>query len=193
MSILNDFCSVIRRRSKENQDAMNALLSVGLPLSPAFSILRQELDSMVRVIFLLNNENLEERDIYINDLMKGKKWHFRTENGKFRPIQDRDMVEISTGFQGWVNYVYRFGCAFIHLSNLHYYENDVFSSGLSDDDIADIEHYLYQYHGYNVNEELSLQSIRPYIPNVLDKISSNLEFYLDKLESGLVLDVADKT
>ena len=77
------------------------------------------------------------------------------------------------------------------MSNLHYYENDVFSSGLSNDEIADIEHYLYQYHGY-MNEELSLQSIRPYVPNVLDKISSNLECYLDKLEFGLVLDAADK-
>ena len=105
MGIINDFCTVIRRRSKENQEAMNALFAIGLPLSPAFSILRQELDSMVRVIFLLNNENLEERAFYINELMKGRKWYIKTENGKSRPLQDRDMVEISINFQGWVNYI----------------------------------------------------------------------------------------
>lgn len=171
---------------------MGALFKAGLPMSPAFSLLRQELDSMVRVIFLLNIEDIGERMIYINDLMNGVKWKIKTVNGKTRTLQDKDMVEISENFQGWTRYVYRFGCAFIHLSNLHYSEKDVTFSELRDDEIHDIELYLHNYHGYHIANELTLNSIRPYIPRVLDKISSNLEYYLCELESGRSLDAEEK-
>lgn len=65
-------------------------------------------------------------------------------------------------------------------------------SELSDDEIHDIELYLHDYHGYHIENELTLNSIWPYIPRVLDKISSNLEYYLCELESGRSLDAEDK-
>jgi hypothetical protein len=62
-------------------------------LSPAFSILRQELDSMVRVIYLLQ-QNVVERVRLISLTLDGDKWQVETNNGKMRHVTDRDMVDV---------------------------------------------------------------------------------------------------
>lgn len=101
MTIISNFCSVIRRRSKKNQEAIKGGCIVGLPPSPTFSILRQELDSMVRVIFLLNIKDNNERMRYTDDLMNGVKWKTKTTNGKIKTVLDKDMIGISQNFRGW--------------------------------------------------------------------------------------------
>jgi hypothetical protein len=36
-------------------------------------------------------------------------------------MTDREMIVIAHELQGWTQSVYKFGCAFIHLSSLHDY------------------------------------------------------------------------
>ena len=40
-----------------------------------------------------------------------------------RVITDKEMVELAQELQGWTESVYKFGCAFIHLSGLHDYNS----------------------------------------------------------------------
>lgn len=114
-----NFCTMIRNRSDENRRAM-CLMSAPHPvMSPAFSLLRQELDSMIRVIYLLAVKDPHERSRLIKATLRGERWKVQTARGKFRDVTDREMVDLAQGLQGWTQSVYRFGCAFVHLSDFH--------------------------------------------------------------------------
>ncbi len=86
------FCKIIRQRSAENRQAIESMsVHLGGTLSPAFSVLRQELDSMVRVVFLLSIDDLCERRRLIRTTLDGQKWRVVTSTGKWRTVTDREM------------------------------------------------------------------------------------------------------
>lgn len=116
MSEVQVFCRQIRARTAEHRAAMRAVTE--LP-GQMISILRQELDSLVRVIFLLAQRDRDDRGTLITLAVEGKPW---TAQGSRQRVTDRQMVELAQSLHGWTRSVYRFGCAFIHLSNMHDYK-----------------------------------------------------------------------
>ena len=177
MSSLAIFLRQIRSRSREHQQAMQLLTQAHLT-GLAISILRQELDSMVRVIYLLTQE-LERRDILIEASVKGEKWLQASSRGR---ITDKEMVDLAQTLQGWTQSVYKFGCAFIHLSGLHDYNDRDPLMLLPAQERSDILDHCRYYHGGPDSDSASFDSLIPYLPRVLEKISSNLECYLAALE-----------
>lgn len=176
MNITNQFCSIVRDRSRENKQAINLLSRAGLT-GQVMSVLRQELDSMVRVVFLLN-QNIDEREHLINLTLTGQKWKLRSNAN----VTDRQMVDLGDTLNGWTKSVYKFGCAFIHLSSFHDYAfNDPFDN-IEVDEINSITTHLNYYHGFSMTEKLNMQSVSFYLPMVFEKIVSNLECYLKNLE-----------
>ena len=175
-------CEIIRNRTKENRQVIQVISCIypsKVPISPAVSILRQELDSMVKVIYLLSVSNITERETLIRSLLDGGKWK---KNGKDRNLTDRDMVERANKLQGWTLSVYKFGCAFIHLSYYHdYYQIDPFGR-LSEEEQNNILSHMRHYHGGPENDHPTLAELATYIPNIFEKIASNLESYLKELE-----------
>ncbi len=117
MNSIQKYCQIIRNRSEENEKSVE-LLYPSEHYGQVMSILRQELDSMVRCIYLLNFADLEIRELLITQTLEGERWRYP--NRKI--ITDKEMVAIANGLQGWTNSVYKFGCAFIHLSNFHNYK-----------------------------------------------------------------------
>lgn len=115
------FCNIVRQRSTENEQAIN-LLSQSKLTGHVMSVLRQELDSMVRVIFLLR-QTLEERKHLISQTLNGERWKMRNK----ALVSDAYMVNLANTLNGWTKSVYKFGCLFIHLSWFHDYAfNDPF-------------------------------------------------------------------
>ena len=176
MDATEQFCKIVRQRSKENKQAIGLLSRTGLA-GQVMSVLRQELDSMVRVIFLLS-QTLDERNHLMNLTLIGKIWKLRS-NAK---VTDRQMVELADELNGWTESVYKFGCAFIHLSSFHdYLFNDPFEN-LKEDEINSVKTHLNNYHGFPMTTNLTMQSISFYLPMVFDKIEGNLECYIKHLE-----------
>jgi hypothetical protein len=176
MDNTEQFCKIVRQRSKENKQAIALLSRIGLT-GQVMSVLRQELDSMVRVIFLLN-QTLDERNHLINLTLDGKKWKHRSK----AQVTDKQMVELADTLNGWTNSVYKFGCAFIHLSTFHDYAfNDPFEN-LELNEINSIKTHLNNYHGFPITTDLTMNSISFYLPKVFDKIEGNLECYIKHLE-----------
>jgi len=94
------------------------------------------------------------------------------------------MVDLANNLNGWTEYVYKFGCAYIHLSNLHSFTSQDLFDGLSDDEKGDIRLYIKNYHGSVIGETLATSSFVHMIPSVFEKISNNLECYLKELVSA---------
>ncbi|GHB15906.1 hypothetical protein GCM10010306_004270 [Streptomyces umbrinus] len=145
--------------------------------SIAIGILRQELDSMVRVIYLLAQPRVIQADL-LTSSVSGERWRIPTGNCKLKVVTDRDMVDLAQNLHGWTRNVYEFGCSFIHLSSAHdYLARDPFQAlPIEERDV--IAKYINKYHGH-LGEHLSVNSsfddIISYAPAVLEKISSNLE------------------
>jgi hypothetical protein len=175
-------CELMRGRSNQNAEAVEALRAHGL-YGHVVGVLRQELDTLIRAIFLLSVGDLGERERLARGIV---------ESGELRKptggrIQDRQMLELANRLHGWTEYVYKFGCAYLHLSHLHDTgEGDPFR-GLIDEERADILSYLRHYHHAPCSDNPTFDDIKPILPSVLRKISSNLDCYIRDLEGGKVL------
>ena len=180
MDQVNIFCRQVRARSIENRQAMSLMHRHHLT-GQVFSILRQELDSIVRAIYLLSITDQDYRNQLIRQSISGEKW---TAKNSRKKITDREMVELATTLHGWAERVYRFGCSFIHLSKFHDYQERDPVQELTDQEKDIIKESFWHYHGRPKERELTLIDIDFYLPMVFEKVSDNLECYLRMLEEG---------
>ena len=176
MSIVEIFCRQVRARSAEHKLAIAATRSIP---GQMVSILRQELDSLVRIVFLLSQVDRVHRSRLIEDSVAGRRW--RRPNSS-HSVTDREMVELTDTLHGWTKSVYDFGCAFIHLSNFHDHRvRDPLLQIPADERRSILEHLRY-YHGGPNDSSTVFSDIVPFLPMVFEKIASNLECYLKNLE-----------
>lgn len=170
------FCRTVEARSHEHHDAMRVALDMGW-LAIAGSVLRMELDSMIRVIWLLGHP--ETREQILESCVAGNGF----KAGRM-PIRDFEMVEEACKRNGWVRAVYDFGNRFVHLTSAHDYA--------AVDPFQAYEHrgkvigYLNYYHrgkvpGGSLDGRSTLCDLAAYAPYVLEKITSNLNGYLEQL------------
>lgn len=172
------FCKILKERSKEHKVAVKLMLENKM-YGQIISILRQELDSMVRTIFILEKSDLDVRNHYMSQTLNNQKWTFPNSRAL---VTDRHMVELSNNLFGWSLSVYKLGCAFIHLSPMSNYTNENPFSYLPDAEIQDIKQHLHNYHNFPLEEELNLETINPYLSKVFTKVTDNLEYNIEQLE-----------
>lgn len=179
---------MIRNRTEENRRAIECFSRPHGVMSPALSILRQELDSMIRVIYLLAIKDLSERQRLIESTLKGERWKIQTAKGRWRDVTDREMVDLAQQLHGWTQSVYKFGCAFVHLSDFHNYLVENPFDKLPESERKDILSHLRNYHGGPCNDDPAMAELALYVPQVFEKIANNLECYLKQLERDEMLD-----
>jgi hypothetical protein len=179
---------MIRNRSEENRRAMRRLNGTSEVLSPAMAILRQELDSMIRVIYLLGIRNLAERKRLIGSTLQGKMWRVRTAGGKYINVTDRRMVDFAQQLKGWTQSVYKFGCAFVHLSDFHNHIAQNPFDKLEKSERQNILSHMRCYHGGPCDDNPEMAELASYIPRVFGKIADNVECYLKQLEANGTID-----
>jgi hypothetical protein len=107
------FCRQVRARSGDLEQAMELVSARGLT-SVTVGLLRQQLDSMVRVLFLIAQQDRHLRSRLISEAVLGKQWKLPTAKGRWNKVTDRDLVAAADRHDGWSARVYRFGCSFIH-------------------------------------------------------------------------------
>lgn len=137
---------------------------------------------MVRVIYLLS-QGKERREALIDASVAGETW--RKENSKAR-VTDREMVDLAQKLMGWTQSVYMFGCAFIHLSSLHDYNDRDPVQRLPDGEREFLLKHVRYYHGGPASDHPNFADYVPYLPAVLEKVSGNLEYWLRALEEGMM-------
>ena len=137
------------------------------------SILRMELDSLVRTMYLNHHGDGPRRA----ELLR----RATTQGIKFG-VSDREMVDFAEELTGWARRVYDYSNAFIHLSNQHDYgARDPFQQ-LDLNERTALATYLQQYHGGTVSADSTFEEVADYVPKVFDKIARSLKDELDALE-----------
>lgn len=179
MSELVIFVRQVRSRSIENRKAIKLLATAGLT-GQVVAVLRQELDSMVRVMYLILQPPSRRMELICASI-QGERW---SQSGTRAAVTDKEMVDLAAGFQGWTSAVYKMACAFIHLSNFHDYRDRDPLAQISASERRDILDYCRYYHG-GPAEDATFVDLIPYLPEVFIKISDNLDCYIEGLENGL--------
>jgi hypothetical protein len=184
--IRQEYISLIQKRSTENEKALQLLFSQNL-FGNCLSTLRQELDSFIRIMYLGRISDINERERLMQLTLSGKRWKVLTGNNKFRPVTDKEMEEKASELHGYIHYVYKFGCSFIHLSDFHNYENENPFDKLDEVEQFDISFYLKQYHGVPLETELTVDNISILLPAIFKKISANMTYYFGAiLNDGMI-------
>ena len=143
------------------------------------SVLRQELDSLVRVVFLLAQGDREYRHRLIEDSVSGRRWR---QLDSTKVVTDREMVDLTDRLHGWTRSVYAFGCAFIHLSSFHDHQSRDPLDQVSEAERHAVLEHLRHYHGGPHGASPRFSDIVPYLPMVFTKIADNLECYVKQVE-----------
>ncbi|MCP4102460.1 MAG: hypothetical protein GY750_13715 [Lentisphaerae bacterium] len=97
-------------------------------------------------------------------------------------MRDKDMVDLSNEFHGWTRLVYKFGCAFIHLSNFHNYSNKNPFDLLPENEQKELLDHLRYYHGGPFSDHPSFEDLSSFFPRVFEKITDHLKCYIDHLK-----------
>ena len=143
---------------------------------------------MIRIVYLLSIKDLSERQSLIDATLRGKRWRVRTARGKWRYVTDRELVDLAQSLQGWTRSVYKFGCAFIHLSDFHDHLAENPFGKLPETERQDVLSHMRHYHGGPCSDYPDTAELSSYLPQIFEKITSNLECYLKALEQGRALD-----
>ena len=177
---LHKFLNQVKHRSLENAQAFNLLLESKL-YGVAIGLLRQELDSLIRVSYLwLPETPVSVAESLIEMSVRGQVWKVVNHNNKEVKLTDRDMLNLANHLGGWEQIIYSFGCKLIHLSDYHLYlHNDPFQS-ISQIEKEEIVGYLARYHEYP-KTDICFNDLIEYLPKIMEKLSGNIEFYIEEL------------
>lgn len=140
----------------------------------AGAVLRMELDSMIRVVYLLRTP--EARDRILASSVAGKGFN---DGGR---VPDGKMTTVAGAENGWVRAVYEFGNKFVHLTDAHdYAEADPF---VAYEKRGEVIRFINQYHpgpDDGLGQDATLRDLAAYAPRVLEKITTNLRIYTASL------------
>lgn len=172
------FYRLVEARSREHHEALPVALRNGW-LAIAGSVLRMELDSMIRVIYLVRRGHARER--ILESCLAGKGFM----DGQTR-VSDTVMVRDATNVNEWVRAVYDFGNKFVHLTDAHDYA--VIDPFQGYEHRGDVIGFLNHYHhgkvaSVRLDHGSTLRDIAAYAPHVLDKVTSNLDLYVKDLRA----------
>jgi hypothetical protein len=172
---LSRFAEQVRTRSQENRAVMSAAHHNGWRATEV-SILRFELDSLVRVIYLLDEHNRTRRfKLLVQATSPNQRWN----------ISDNEIAAPARRMYDWEGQLYRVASRFIHLSSQHdYMTRDPFQSSLLPRERDEMVQYLNDIHGGNLSVNSTFEEVVEYLPKVFNKISDRLDFYLEMLERG---------
>ena len=179
--VVANFERLVRSRSSENGRVVDVFAFRPNMAGTLVGKLREELDSLVRVIYLENTPDERERLRLMSLTIAGDKWNRETSNGKYAQITDREMVDKADDLYGWSKSVYRFGCAYIHLSSFHDYGDVDPFLRLDAVEREDVLKHLRYYHGGPQGQNPTFSDIADYLPMVYLKIHDNLDCHLRNL------------
>jgi hypothetical protein len=174
-----EYKQLINHRLEENWKSFKILFNMK-HYGNCISIMCQELDQMISILFILNRNEYEQNHL-INLSANSHKWYFLDGENKKNYIVEKDLIEYADTFVGWEKSIYEFGLSFHKLSiNYNYLLKDPIL-GMSDIEKKHISDYIKEYHDSNFNNEFGIQELVPFLENIFTSITQRIGTFLDKL------------
>lgn len=144
------------------------------------SLLCQELNQVVRVLYLLNIAP-DERNRLIEFTLNDKKWYIAEANRKKKYITEETFSVFTNSFGGWEKAICEFGESFKTVSGslTHPMKDPV--TALQADERDKIHRYITSYHDRNFPANFTIDELTPMLPVVFDRIAESLRAYSIRL------------
>jgi hypothetical protein len=174
-----EFRKIIEHRLDENWKSFKLLFSMN-HYGNCISIMCQELDQMISLLFLLNRSEVERKHL-INLSANNHKWYFLDYDVKKKYINEKDIILFADTLEGWDKSIYEFGLSFNKLSiNFNYLMKDPIK-GMSDSEKNQIYTFIKDYHDNEFPKQFDQKELVPLLEEVFTIITKKIGAYLDKL------------
>lgn len=173
-----NFINLVKERSTGNSSLLLSLQEQEL-YAKAISLLRNDIEILLRIGYLLTIGDRTERSALMEAMLKGEEWKEGRKN-----ITNADMAAIVAHYNKWISEVYDFGTLFTHITDHQDYKTADPIAGLTSIQKTTLRYYLSTYHQLAYDKELSFRNVINYLPNVATKVLSNLKRYLSDLEQN---------
>jgi hypothetical protein len=179
ISPIDEYKKIILQRLDENRKSFDLLFGIK-HYGNCISIMRQELDQVIKLLFLLNSTKNEQNQ-YIESSINNHKWFITNLDHKKEYITEESLTKYSETLSGWDKSIYEFGLAFGSLANTFNYGTKDPIKGMGENEKEKIYNYISEYHNKNFPREYDLSILILELPTILNKISINLASYMDRL------------
>ena len=174
-----EYKQLINHRLEENWKSFNLLFNMK-HYGNCISILCQELDQMISILFVLNR-NEYERNHLINLSANSHRWYFLDENNKKIYVVEKDLIAYADSLKGWEKSIYEFGLSFQKLSiNFNYLLKDPIQ-GMSEMERKQISDYIQEYHDKSFPDTFGILELVPLLEKIFTSITQRIGSYLDKI------------
>ena len=139
-----EYSNTIKHHLEENRKSFNILFELK-HYGNCISIMCQELDQVIKILFLLKCEK-SDRINFMHLTINNQKWYKTDRTEKKIFITDEYLEKYAETFTGWEKSIYNFGFSFKSLSNnLNYLlKNPIIS--LDESERMQIYEYIKEYH-----------------------------------------------
>jgi hypothetical protein len=175
----DEYKRLIGHRLEENMKSFKLLFEIK-HYGNCISIMCQELDQIIRLLFLLNSTPNNKKQ-FISSSINDQKWHTVGLDHKKMYVTDEMLLQFSESLTGWDKSIYEFGFSFKSLSNnFNYGSRDPIKS-MNEIERNRLYNYIQEYHVKDFPKEFSLDDLKPVLPMILKLISNNLNNYMEKI------------
>ena len=173
----DEFRKLINKRLDENSKSFSILLELK-HYGNCISILCQELDQYIRLLYLLKQpKNI--RDQLINNSINNQKWYYLDGYNKKVSISEQDIEDFAKGLNGWEANIFEFRNVFYKITiNFNYILRDPIK-GLNDTEKDLIYKYIKEYHDSEFKNEYTINDLVPLLPKIFLKISDSIKGYFE--------------
>ena len=179
ISPIDEYKKIISQRLDENRKSFDLLFGIQ-HYGNCISIMRQELDQVIKLLFLLNSTKSEQMQ-FIEASINNHKWFVLTSDNKKDYVTEDILKEFSETLSGWDKSIYEFGLAFGSMANTYNYGTKDPIKSMADKDKEKIFKYITEYHNKDFSREYDLGKLILELPTILNLISNNLQKYMDRL------------
>jgi hypothetical protein len=174
-----EYIKLIKHRLDENWRSFKILYELK-HYGNCITILCQELDQVLKILFLLKRRQ-HEKEHLIDLTINSQKWHLQNKDNKKEYITDGILIKFAQSLEGWEKSIYEFGFSFKSLSTNYNYllKNPIRS--LKNNEREKIHSYIQEYHIRDFSIDFTLDDLIPILPMIFELVSNNLKAYIEKL------------
>jgi hypothetical protein len=175
---LANFVNLIKEKSSVNNASLVSAQEQKL-YAQAIDILQQDIDSLLRVSYLLTIGDRSERSALMEAMLKGEEWKTGKKN-----ITGSDMAAVVLHFNKWIAEVFDFGNLFTKITDHHDYKSADPLANLTSIQKTTLRYYLSTYHQFPYDMAMNFSNVLSYLPKVSTKVITNLKRNLVDLENN---------
>jgi hypothetical protein len=176
---IDEYKKIIIQRLDENRKSFELLFGIK-HYGNCISIMRQELDQVIKLLYLLNSTKNEQKQ-FIESSINNHKWYKVNSDNTKDYITEDILTTYSETLTGWDKSIYEFGLAFGSLATTFNYGTRDPIKGIGENDKDKIYKYIVEYHNKDFPKNYDLGILILELPTILNKISIQLQNYVERL------------